>query len=167
MKMNYFLPIVIIFTVLQVKNCQKITSLTACLTEPGPKLRIDCRYQNITNNILRYEFKVNRGGEPQTILSTINLNHFSDKYHNRASPYITRGLVQLHLERFNASDVGLYTCALSIPKDLTVNQTASIKVQKDRLEKCGGISILNLGTSWPMVLLLSLPLLQAGCFVSF
>ncbi|KAM4704302.1 thy-1 membrane glycoprotein [Rhinophrynus dorsalis] len=165
--MNYFLQITVILAVLQAASCQKITSLTACLTGPGPKLRIDCRYQNITNNQLRYEFRLKRDKEPQIIISTINLNFFSDKYHNRASPYLERGLVQLHLERFNASDVGQYTCALNIPNDLTINQTSSIKVQKDRLERCGGVSTLTLTSSWPVVLLILLPLLQAGGFLCF
>ncbi|OCT72405.1 thy-1 membrane glycoprotein [Xenopus laevis] len=165
--MNYFLPVTFILSVLQVTDCQKITELTACLMKPGPKLRIDCRYQNITNNPMRYEFKVNRGGEPQIILSTFNVNFFSDKYQNRASTYISRGLVQLHLERFNASDAGLYTCSLSIPNDLTINQTASIKVLKDKLWTCGAVSVLNFGTSWPLALLLSLNLLRAAGFMSF
>ncbi|KAM8927711.1 thy-1 membrane glycoprotein [Pelodytes ibericus] len=144
---------------------QKITLFTACLINPGPKLRLDCRYQNITNNQLRYEFRVKREREPQVILSTMNLNFFSDKYHNRASTVLNRGLVQLHLERFNASDVGLYTCQLNIPNDLTINQTSTINVQKGKLERCGGVSTLNLSTSWPLVLLLTLPLLQAGGFL--
>ncbi|KAE8592311.1 hypothetical protein XENTR_v10018723 [Xenopus tropicalis] len=165
--MNYFLLVTFILSVLQATDCQRITSLTACLMRPGPKLRIDCRYLNTTNNPMRYEFKVNRGGEPQIILSTINVNFFSDKYHNRASPSITRGLVQLHLERFNASDAGLYTCNLFIPNDLTINQTASIGVQKDKLETCGGVSLFNHGSSWPFAFLLSLHLLLAGGFVSF
>ncbi|XP_053308337.1 thy-1 membrane glycoprotein [Spea bombifrons] len=163
--MNYLLPITIMLAVLHTGYCQKITHLTACLSGPGPQLRIDCRYQNITNNPLRYEFRIKQDREPQSIISTINVNFFSERYHNRASSVISRGLVQLYLERFNASDVGLYTCALNIPGDLTLNQTASIKVQKDKLERCGGVSTLNLSTSWPLLLLLSLPLLQAGGFL--
>ncbi|MEE6519265.1 hypothetical protein FKM82_030923, partial [Ascaphus truei] len=151
--------------VLQEASGQKITSWTACLSGPGPKLRLDCRYQNITDNKLRYEFKVKREREPQVILSTMNVNLFSEKYHNRASTLIGRGLVQLHLERFNASDVGQYTCALSIPGDLTINQTATINVHKDKLLRCGGASTLTMSTSWPLIMLLSLPLLQFGGFL--
>ncbi|XP_040181459.1 thy-1 membrane glycoprotein [Rana temporaria] len=160
--MNYLLPAVIFFFVLQASNEQKITRLTACLTGRGPKLRIDCRYQNVTNNPLKYEFKLKRNKEPEIILSTINLNFFTDKYHNRATIYTARGLVQLHIERFNASDVGLYYCTLNIPNDITVNQTAKISVQKDKLETCGGMSIFSLCTPWPLLLPLFLPILQSG-----
>uniref|UniRef100_A0A8C5MR80 Thy-1 membrane glycoprotein n=2 Tax=Leptobrachium leishanense TaxID=445787 RepID=A0A8C5MR80_9ANUR len=165
-KMNYLtlFTFTCLLFVFQTICGQKITIFTACLTGPGPKLRLDCRYQNITNNPLRYEFKVMRGGEPQVILTTIKPNFFSEKYHNRASPVISRGLVQLHLERFNASDVGLYTCALLIPNDLTINQTATIKVQKDKLERCEGVSILKHSATW---LLLTLPFLQACGFLCF
>ncbi|KAM5132311.1 thy-1 membrane glycoprotein [Mantella aurantiaca] len=159
--MNYLLPAVIFFFVLQASNEQKITRLTACLTGRGPTLRIDCRYQNITNNPMRYEFKLKRNKDPEIILSTINLNFFTDKYHNRATIYTARGLVQLHIERFNASDIGLYFCTLSIPNDLTVNQTAKVNVQKDKLETCGGMSIFFLFTPWPLLLPLFLSIIQA------
>ncbi|XP_075695027.1 thy-1 membrane glycoprotein [Rhinoderma darwinii] len=162
--MNYLLPMVTIVAVLQACCAQKITRFTACLMGRGPTLRLDCRYMNITNNQLRYEFKLKRKKEPETILSTINVNHFNDKYHNRASVYTDRSLVQLHIERYNTSDLGQYTCTLNIPEDLTINQTVSINVSKERLERCGGVSILALNTSWPLVLLLFLPLLQAGGF---
>lgn len=133
----------IIFSlVLQASNEQKITRLTACLTGRGPKLRIDCRYQNVTNNPLKYEFKLKRNKEPEIIISTIHLNFFTDKYHNRATIYTARGLVQLHIERFNASDVGLYYCTLNIPNDITVNQTAKISVQKG--EMMNSIRVLQL-----------------------
>ncbi|XP_075046727.1 thy-1 membrane glycoprotein [Mixophyes fleayi] len=164
--MNYILPMGLFFAVLQASCGQKITKLTACLSGRGPTLRLDCRYENNTNNQLRYEFKLQRKVEPETILSTINLNFFTDKYHNRASVHTERGLVQLHIERFNASDVGQYICSLLIPNDFTINQTASINVNKDKLERCGGVSLLTLSTPWPLVLFLSLPLLQASGLLS-
>ncbi|XP_053552822.1 thy-1 membrane glycoprotein [Bombina bombina] len=144
---------------------QRITSFAACLTGPGPKLRLDCRYQNITNNPLRYEITVQRGPEPQIIRSTLKPNYFSEKYHNRASMHIERGLVQLHLERYNISDLGLYTCTLNIQHDLVDRQSKTLNVQKDNVERCAGISTFNIASSWPLVLLLSLPLLQAGGFL--
>ncbi|CAH2319507.1 thy-1 membrane glyco [Pelobates cultripes] len=162
--MNYLLPFSLTLFVFQTACGQKITLFTACISGAGPKLRLDCRYQNITNNQLRYEFRVKRERE-LIIDTTMNLNFFSEKYHNRASTFLSRGLVQLHLERFNASDVGLYICALNIPNDLTINQTARVSVQKDKLERCGGVSTFNLSSSWPLVLLLTLPLLQAGGFL--
>ncbi|CAJ0925552.1 unnamed protein product [Ranitomeya imitator] len=122
-------------TVLQACSAQKITRFTACLMGRGPTLRLDCRYMNITNNDLRYEFRLKRRKEPEIILSTINLNKFNDKYHNRASVYRERGLVQLHIQRYNTSDLGEYTCTLNIPEDLTINQTVSINVSKDFREK--------------------------------
>ncbi|KAM3922268.1 thy-1 membrane glycoprotein isoform 1-T2 [Leptodactylus fuscus] len=161
--MNYLLPMVTIAAVLQACCAQKITRFTACLMGRGPTLRLDCRYTNITNNQLRYDFKLRRRKEPETIVSTINLNYFTDKYHNRASVYMERGLVQLHIQRYNSSDLGQYTCTLHIPEDLTINQTVTINVSKEKLERCAGVSILALNTSWPL-LLLFLPLLQAGGF---
>ncbi|KAM4650417.1 thy-1 membrane glycoprotein [Discoglossus pictus] len=163
--MKYLLSSTAILAVLQAAFGQKITSFTACLTGPGPKLRLDCRYQNKTNNPLKYEFTVHQGREPQIIRSTIKNNYFSDKYHNRASMHTERGLVQLHLERYNASDLGMYTCNLNIPDDLTILQTSTVSVQKDKLERCGGVSNFNFSSSWPLVLLLPLPLLQAGGFL--
>lgn len=163
--MNYLLPMVTIYAVLQACCAQKITRFTACLMGRGPTLRLDCRYINMTNNPLRYEFKLKRRKDPEIILSTINVNHFNDKYHNRASEHIERGLVQLHIQRYNTSDLGQYTCTLNIPEDLTINQTVSINVSKERLERCGGVSILAQNTSWPLAVLLFLPLLQAGGFL--
>ncbi|XP_068097081.1 thy-1 membrane glycoprotein [Hyperolius riggenbachi] len=163
--MNYIAAVVTFYFALQVTNEQKITSITACLMGRGPTLRIDCRYQNITNNPLRYEFKLTRTREPETILSTINSNFFTDKYHNRASVSMERSLIQLHIQRFNASDVGLYQCTLNIPSDLTINQTAKINVQKDKLERCGGMAIR---TQLPLVILLVfLPVLQAAGLVFY
>ncbi|XP_072282513.1 thy-1 membrane glycoprotein [Pyxicephalus adspersus] len=163
--MNYLLPAVTFFFVLQASNEQRITRLTGCLSGRGPTLRIDCRYQNITNNPLRYEFKLKRNKEPEIILTTINPNYFTDKYHNRATIHTEPGLVQLHIERFNASDVGLYSCTLNIPNDLTVGQTAKISVQKDKLETCGGMSIFSVCTPWPLLLPFFLPILQAEVFL--
>ncbi|XP_077106616.1 thy-1 membrane glycoprotein [Ranitomeya variabilis] len=163
--MNYLLPMMTLVALLQSCSAQKITRFTACLMGRGPTLRLDCRYMNITNNDLRYEFRLKRRKEPEIILSTINLNKFNDKYHNRASVYRERGLVQLHIQRYNTSDLGQYTCTLNIPEDLTINQTVSINVSKARLERCGAVSILALNTSWPLISLLFLPLLQAGCFL--
>ncbi|KAG9482565.1 thy-1 membrane glycoprotein [Eleutherodactylus coqui] len=159
--MNYLLPMVTIAAVLQACGAQKITRFTSCLMGRGPTLRLDCRYMNVTNNQLRYEFKLKRRKEPEIILSTINLNHFNDKYHNRASVHTERGLVQLHIERYNASDLGQYSCTVNIPQDLTINQTVTINVTRERLERCAGVA---LNTSWPLVLLLFMPLLQAGGF---
>lgn len=100
----------------------------------GPTLRLDCRYMNMTNNPLRYEFKLKRRKDPEIILSTINVNHFNDKYHNRASEHVERGLVQLFIQRYNTSDLGQYTCTLNIPEDLTINQTVSINVSKGKIK---------------------------------
>ncbi|XP_040281006.1 thy-1 membrane glycoprotein [Bufo bufo] len=162
--MNYLLLMVTTVAILQTCSAQKITRFTACLMGRGPTLRLDCRYVNITNNPMRYEFRVTRRKDPEIILSTINLNHFNEKYHNRASVYTERGLVQLHIQRYNSSDLGQYTCTLNIPEDLTINQTVSINVSKERLLRCGAVSILALNTSWSLVLFLFLPLLQAGSF---
>ncbi|XP_061448965.1 thy-1 membrane glycoprotein [Rhineura floridana] len=161
--MKSTIGIAVLLTVLHVTRCQRITGLTACRSEQG--LRLDCFYTRKTTNPLNYEFRINKGTrEGLVIASTQRVPN--TMYKNRANVTFTNELVCLNLTGFTTADEGVYVCELKITNDYEGNQVRNISVIKDRLEKCAGISLLIQNTSWLLLLLLSLPLLQAVDFVS-
>ncbi|NXJ82393.1 THY1 protein, partial [Trogon melanurus] len=148
--------------VLQAAHCQMIRDLSACLL--GQNLRVDCRYENKTSNPLTYEFSITKDNRKQVIHSTIRASETN--YRNRANVTMHKNLLCLYLQGFTTSDEGVYMCELRATNDYTGNQIKNITVIKDKLEKCAGFSLLIQNTSWLLLLLLSLPLLQAVDFVS-
>ncbi|NXB77150.1 THY1 protein, partial [Donacobius atricapilla] len=148
--------------VLQAAHCQMIKDLSACLL--GQNLRVDCRYENKTDNPLTYEFSITKDNRKHVIHSTISVSE--NIYRSRANVTMHKNLVCLYLQSFTTSDEGIYMCELKATNDYTGNQIKNITVIKDKLEKCAGFSLLIQNTSWLLLLLLSLPLLQAVDFVS-
>uniref|UniRef100_A0A8D2IV83 Thy-1 membrane glycoprotein n=1 Tax=Varanus komodoensis TaxID=61221 RepID=A0A8D2IV83_VARKO len=143
---------------LQVARCQRVRDLTACLS--GKSLRLDCHYDRKTDNPLSYEFRLTKDhGEGSVVAG--NLKVPSSVYKGRASVNTTNNLVCLYLHGFTTADEGVYVCKLKITNDYEGPDSRNISVIKDRLEKCAGISLLIQNTSWLLLLLLSLPLLQA------
>ncbi|KAF7241206.1 Thy-1 membrane glycoprotein [Varanus komodoensis] len=162
-KMKSTIGIAILVTVLQVARCQRVRDLTACLS--GKSLRLDCHYDRKTDNPLSYEFRLTKDhGEGSVVAG--NLKVPSSVYKGRASVNTTNNLVCLYLHGFTTADEGVYVCKLKITNDYEGPDSRNISVIKDRLEKCAGISLLIQNTSWLLLLLLSLPLLQAVDFVS-
>ncbi|KAJ1189864.1 hypothetical protein NDU88_006606 [Pleurodeles waltl] len=95
----------------------------------------------------------------ELIASTLQINFFSQRYHDRASVNVSRNLVLLYINKYGPLDKGTYGCRLQIDNDYTDKQVSTVKVMKDYLERCCGNSLLN---SVPCLLfLLLLPLLQA------
>ncbi|NXK37152.1 THY1 protein, partial [Piprites chloris] len=160
--MNPTVGIAVILTVLQAAHCQMIKDLSACLL--GQNLRVDCRYENKTSNPLTYEFSITKDNRKHVIHSTISVSE--NIYRSRANVTMHKNLVCLYLQSFTTSDEGVYMCELKATNDYTGNQIRNITVIKDKLEKCAGFSLLIQNTSWLLLLLLSLPLLQAVDFVS-
>ncbi|XP_039352804.1 thy-1 membrane glycoprotein [Mauremys reevesii] len=160
--MNPTISIAVILTVLQVTHCQRIKELSACLL--GQNLRVDCRYENKTSNFLSYDFSMFKENRKRVIQSNLNVPENSLKL--RSNITMSKDMVCLQLFDFTTADEGLYFCELKITNDYTGNQIRNITVIKDKLEKCAGISLLIQNTSWVLLLLLSLPLLQAVDFVS-
>uniref|UniRef100_A0A8B9G112 Thy-1 membrane glycoprotein n=1 Tax=Amazona collaria TaxID=241587 RepID=A0A8B9G112_9PSIT len=159
--MNPTVGIAVILTVLQAAHCQMIKDLSACLL--GQSLRVDCRYENKTSNPLTYEFSITKDNRKHVIHSTISVSE--NIYRSRANVTMHKNLVCLYLQSFTTSDEGVYMCELKATNDYTGNQIKNITVIKDKLEKCAGFSLLIQNTSWLLLLLLSLPLLQAVDFV--
>uniref|UniRef100_A0A8C3VE02 Thy-1 membrane glycoprotein n=1 Tax=Catharus ustulatus TaxID=91951 RepID=A0A8C3VE02_CATUS len=153
--MNPTVGIAVILTVLQAAHCQMIKDLSACLL--GQNLRVDCRYENKTDNPLTYEFSITKDNRKHVIHSTISVSE--NIYRSRANVTMHKNLVCLHLQSFTTSDEGVYMCELKATNDYTGNQSRNITVIKDKLEKCAGFSLLIQNTSWLLLLLLSLPLL--------
>ncbi|NWS91135.1 THY1 protein, partial [Toxostoma redivivum] len=160
--MNPTVGIAVILTVLQAAHCQMVKDLSACLL--GQNLRVDCRYENKTDNPLTYEFSITKDNRKHVIHSTMSVSE--NIYRSRANVTMHKNLVCLYLQSFTTSDEGIYTCELKVTNDYTGNQIKNITVIKDKLEKCAGFSLLIQNTSWLLLLLLSLPLLQAVDFVS-
>ncbi|NXU45828.1 THY1 protein, partial [Drymodes brunneopygia] len=148
--------------VLQAAHCQRVKELSACLL--GQSLRVDCHYENKTDNPLTYEFSITKDNRKHVIQSTMGVSE--NIYRSRSNVTMQRNLVCLHLHGFTTSDEGIYMCELRTTNDYTGNQIRNMTVIKDKLEKCAGFSLLIQNTSWLLLLLLSLPLLQAVDFVS-
>ncbi|EMP29015.1 thy-1 membrane glycoprotein [Chelonia mydas] len=160
--MHPTISVAVLLTVLQAAHCQKIKELSACLL--GQNLRVDCRYENKTANPLTYEFSMFKDNRKRVIQTTLNVPENSLKA--RSNVTLSKDLLCLQLFDFTTADEGTYICELKITGDYTGNQIRNITVIKDKLEKCAGVSLLIQNTSWLLLLLLSLPLLQAVDFVS-
>lgn len=161
--MKSTIGIAVLVAVLQVAQCQNIRDLRACIS--GQNLRLDCHYDNKTDNPLSYEFRMTKDSRAMRIVAS-NFGVPEANFKNRANVTLYRNLLCLHVYGFVAADEGTYVCHLKITNDLPGPQTRNITVAKDKLEKCAGISLLIQNTSWLLLLLLSLPLLQAVDFVS-
>lgn len=153
----------VLVTVLQLAQCQNIRDLRACLS--GQNLRVECRYEKKTDNPVGYQFRMSKDSRSMRSVAS-NLGISDNAFKNRANVTFYENLVCLNVFGFTAADEGIYECHVKITNDLSGIQTQNITVVKDKLEKCAGISVLLQNTSWLLLLLLSLPLLQAVDFVS-
>ncbi|XP_006895679.1 PREDICTED: thy-1 membrane glycoprotein [Elephantulus edwardii] len=154
--------IALLFTVLQVAWGQKVTSLTACLENQS--LRLDCRHENTTTVPIQYEFSVTRETKKHVIYGTVGVPEHS--YRTRTNLTYKNNIKVLYLHSFTNKDEGTYTCELRLSGHTPTVSNKNISVFRDKLVKCEGISLLTHNTSWLLLLLLSLPLLQAMDFVS-
>ncbi|KAM5226951.1 thy-1 membrane glycoprotein [Hipposideros larvatus] len=158
--MNPAIGIAVLLTVLQVASGQKVTSLTACLVDQS--LRLDCRHENTTTSSIQYEFSLTRDSKKHVLVSTVGVPEHT--YRSRTNFTNKYNMKVLYLSGFSTKDEGTYTCELRLS-----SQEPSFKnvtVLRDKLVKCGGISLLAQNTSWLLLVLLSLPLLQAMDFIS-
>ncbi|XP_019519186.1 PREDICTED: thy-1 membrane glycoprotein [Hipposideros armiger] len=158
--MNPAIGIAVLLTVLQVASGQKVTSLTACLVDQS--LRLDCRHENTTTSSIQYEFSLTRDSKKHVLVSTVGVPEHT--YRSRTNFTNKYNMKVLYLSGFSTKDEGTYTCELRLS-----SQEPSFKnvtVLRDKLVKCGGISLLAQNTSWLLLPLLSLPLLQAMDFIS-
>ncbi|XP_062816855.1 thy-1 membrane glycoprotein [Anolis carolinensis] len=160
--MKSTIGIAVLLTVLEFACCQRIKKLKACLDKQS--LRIDCNYERKTKNALTYEFRLSKDNTEGVVVAG-NWNTASSIYKSRTNHTADDNLVCLYLHGFTTADEGIYICKLKITNDYGP-QAKNITVIKDRLEKCAGFSVLIQNTSWLLLLLLSLPLLQAIDFVS-
>ncbi|XP_077161414.1 thy-1 membrane glycoprotein [Paroedura picta] len=161
--MKSTIGVAVLVTVLHIAQCQNVRELKACLS--GQNLRLDCRYDNKTDNPLSYEFRMTKDSRATRMVAS-NTGVPDAAFRNRANVTIQRNLLYLHVYGFTAADEGTYLCLLKITNDLPGPQALNVTVFKDKLAKCSGISLLIQNTSWLLLLLLSLPLLQAVDFVS-
>ncbi|XP_039206573.1 thy-1 membrane glycoprotein [Crotalus tigris] len=157
------ISLTLLLAVLQVSHGQRIKRLTACLS--NQTLRIDCAYERKTTNPLSYEFRLFKGSGDGTVVAG-NSSVASAPYKLRTNITANNNLVCLYLNGFTTSDEGVYTCKLKIINDYEDMQSRDITVVKAQLARCAGISVFIQNTSWLLLLLLSLPLLQAVDFVS-
>ncbi|KAL8173629.1 UNVERIFIED_CONTAM: hypothetical protein K2H54_010821 [Gekko kuhli] len=162
-KMKSIIGIAVLVTVLQVSQCQNIRELTACIHEQN--LRLDCRFENKTNNPVSYEFRMTKDSRAMRTVAG-NSGVPDSNFRNRANVTVHRNLLYLNVYGFSAADEGTYECHVKITSDMPGAQTKNITVVRDKVVKCAGISVLIQNTSWLLLLLLSLPLLQAVDFVS-
>ncbi|XP_027691283.1 thy-1 membrane glycoprotein [Vombatus ursinus] len=152
--------IAVLLTVLQVAYGQKVSDLTACLVDKN--LRVDCRYENNTKSPLQYEFSLTREKQKHVLNSTMGVPEHA--YRNRVNLSISHNYMALFLKDFSQKDEGIYSCDLrasGIPNSFV---SKNITVYKDKLQTCGVMSLLVQNTSWLLLLLLPLPLLQATDF---
>uniref|UniRef100_A0ABI7YUJ9 Thy-1 membrane glycoprotein n=2 Tax=Felidae TaxID=9681 RepID=A0ABI7YUJ9_FELCA len=148
--------------VLQVARGQKVTSLTACLVDQS--LRLDCRHENSTTSPIQYEFSITREKKKHVIFGTMGVPEHS--YRSRTNFTSKYNIKVLYLSGFTTKDEGMYTCELQLSGQSTTSSSKNVSVLRDKLVKCEGISLLAQNTSWLLLLLLSLPLLQAMDFIS-
>ncbi|XP_069470459.1 thy-1 membrane glycoprotein [Ambystoma mexicanum] len=160
--MPSLLSLAVIAIVLQFSEPQRIYRFTACM-HTTHMLRLDCRFENRTDNPLRYEFTLTKDRE-EIVASTIQPNFFNQRYHERTTVNVSRNLVCLYLNKYSQIDKGTYGCRLQMDNDYTDKQLATVKVMKDYLERCGGVSLIQSVPS--LLFLLLLPLLQAANVVS-
>ncbi|XP_072810030.1 thy-1 membrane glycoprotein [Vicugna pacos] len=154
--------IALLLTVLQVARGQKVTSLTACLVDQS--LRLDCRHENTTSLPIQYEFSLTRETKKHVLYGTVGVPEHT--YRSRTSFSSKYNIKVLYLSGFTTKDEGLYTCELRLSGQPPTISNKNVSVLRDKLVKCEGISLLVQNTSWLLLLLLSLPLLQAMDFIS-
>ncbi|KAI4580827.1 hypothetical protein MJG53_010369 [Ovis ammon polii x Ovis aries] len=88
------------------------------------------------------------------------------EYSSRTKFFSKYNLKVLYLSNFTTKDEGTYTCELRLSGPNPTVSNKDVSVFRDKLVRCGGISLLIQNTSWLLLLLLSLPLLQAMDFIS-
>ncbi|XP_031200779.1 thy-1 membrane glycoprotein [Mastomys coucha] len=160
--MNPAISIALLLSVLQVSRGQKVTSLTACLVNQS--LRLDCRHENNTNIPIQHEFSLTREKKKHVLSGTLGVPEHT--YRSRITLSNQRYIKVLTLANFTTKDEGEYSCELRVSGTNIESSNKSIHVYRDKLVKCGGISLLVQNTSWMLLLLLSLSLLQAMDFIS-
>uniref|UniRef100_F7EW76 Thy-1 membrane glycoprotein n=2 Tax=Macaca TaxID=9539 RepID=F7EW76_MACMU len=148
--------------VLQVSRGQKVTSLTACLVDQS--LRLDCRHENTTSSPIQYEFSLTRETKKHVLFGTVGVPEHT--YRSRTNFTSKYNMKVLYLSAFTSKDEGTYTCALHHSGHSPPISSQNVTVLRDKLVKCEGISLLAQNTSWLLLLLLSLSLLQATDFMS-
>ncbi|KAF6334473.1 Thy-1 cell surface antigen [Rhinolophus ferrumequinum] len=152
----------LLLPVLQVASGQKVISLTACLVDQS--LRLDCRHENTTASLsTQYEFSLTRDSKKHVLISTVGVPEHT--YRSRTNFTNKYNMKVLYLSGFTTKDEGLYTCELR-PSSQQPSFSKNVTVLRDKLVKCGGISLLAQNTSWLLLPLLSLPLLQGMDFIS-
>ncbi|KAM7084461.1 thy-1 membrane glycoprotein [Molossus nigricans] len=158
--MNPVVSVTLLLTVLQVASGQKVTSLTACLADQS--LRLDCHHENSTTLPIQFEFSLTRDAKKHVLFGNIGVPEHT--YRSRTNFTSKNTVKVLYLSGFTNNDEGQYTCELRVSGQ-PQTFSSKISVLRDKLVKCGGISLLAQDTSWAL-LLLGLPLLQALGFVS-
>ncbi|XP_045653937.1 thy-1 membrane glycoprotein [Ursus americanus] len=160
--MNPTIGFALLLTVLQVAHGQKVTSLTACLVDQS--LRLDCRHENTTTSPIQYEFSLTREKKKHVLYGTMGVPEHS--YRSRTNFTSKYNIKVLYLSSFTTKDEGTYTCELRLSGQPPITSSKNVSVLRDKLVKCEGISLLAQNTSGLLLLLLSLPLLQAMDFIS-
>lgn len=148
--------------VLQMSRGQKVTSLTACLVDQN--LRLDCRHENNTNLPIQHEFSLTRDKKKHVLAGTLGIPEHT--YRSRTTFTSHNNIKVLTLANFTSKDEGVYTCELRSSGQPSDSFSQTVHVLRDKLVKCDGISLLIQNTSWLLLLLLSLSLLQATDFIS-
>ncbi|XP_017535294.1 thy-1 membrane glycoprotein isoform X1 [Manis javanica] len=148
--------------VLQVAHGQKVTSLTACLVDKS--LRLDCRHDNTTTSPVQCEFSLTREKKKHVLYGSVGVPEHL--YRSRTSFTNKPNIKILYLSDFTTKDEGIYTCELHLSGQPPTTSSKNVSVLRDKLVKCEGINLLAQNTPWLLLLLLSLPLLQAMDFIS-
>lgn len=160
--MNPAISITLLLTVLQVASGQRVTSLTACLEDQS--LRLDCRHENSTAMPIQYEFSLTRDSKKHVLFGTVGVPEHM--YRSRTNFTTRNNIKVLRLSGFTTKDEGIYTCELRPSNQPHTFFNMTVSVLRDKLVKCGGISLLAQDTLWLLLPLLSLPFLQAMDFIS-
>ncbi|XP_008824218.1 thy-1 membrane glycoprotein [Nannospalax galili] len=160
--MNPTISITLLIAVLQVSQGQKVTSLTACMVDQS--LRLDCRHENNTNLPIQHEFSLTREKKKHVLSGTLGVPEHT--YRSRINFSSKPHIKVLTLANFTTKDEGIYTCELRVSGQTPGVSNQNVSVLRDKLVKCEGINLLAQNTSWLLLLLLSLSLLQATDFIS-
>lgn len=160
--MNPVISITLLLSVLQMSRGQRVISLTACLVNQN--LRLDCRHENNTNLPIQHEFSLTREKKKHVLSGTLGVPEHT--YRSRVTFFSDRFIKVLTLANFTNKDEGDYMCELRVSGQNPTSSNKTVNVIRDKLVKCGGISLLVQNTSWLLLLLLSLSFLQATDFIS-
>ncbi|XP_062950161.1 thy-1 membrane glycoprotein [Cynocephalus volans] len=160
--MNLAISIALLLTVLQVSQGQMVTSLTACLENQS--LRLDCHHENTTSLPIQYEFSLTREKKKHVLYGNVGVPEHT--YRSRTNFSSKYNLKTLYLSAFTSKDEGTYACELHSSGPSPKVYSQNISVLRDKLVRCEGICLLAQNTSWLLLLLLSLSLLQATDFIS-